>query len=222
MDFTPPPVPQPEPPRQLFRAFDVYGAARWEIYCVAGDSPPVPEGLTLREIMQPGTTLTSHYLDAEALALIAIPAAPTPLHMWDWPTHTWLLPDGTMAVQIASVCTLIDAEYESRLDLPITYAASAFDAHAAARNDIAEALLPLLCGSGLPSGWPGWRDANNAMHWATDTAAAVQAQLAGLAAAISARKQVLQSHRWQLKADVSALTDIASVLAFDVTQGWPS
>ena len=77
-------------------------------------------------------------------------------------------------------------------------------------------------GDELPTGWMGWRDAANEMHWATDDAATVLANLTALSRAIEDREQALLVASWAHKANIVALEDIDAIAAYDVTAGWPT
>lgn len=152
-------------------------------------------------------------------AVVSKPPQPSQFHAWDWLTKSWL-PD--LAAALTARKREIDAEFVRRDLAPIAYAGAAFDADTQARENISGALVRLLRGDGLPGGWIGWRDRANAMHWATDDAATVQAHLAALSRAIEDRKQALLVAAWQHKAAIAALTDISAVLAHDLAAGWPA
>ncbi|AVR89004.1 hypothetical protein [Thauera aromatica] len=160
-----------------------------------------------------------HYYDQGRGLIVEKPPRPSQFHIWDWPTKSWL-PDLDRAR--TSRQAEVGAELARRDLAPIAYAGAAFDADTQARENISGTLGRLLRGDGLPGGWIGWRDRANAMHWATDDAATVQAHLAALSRAIEDRKQALLVAAWQHKAAIAALTDISAVLAHDLAAGWPA
>jgi len=90
------------------------------------------------------------------------------------------------------------------------------------RERIGGMIARLQRGDGLPAGWVGWRDAQNQMHWQEETAAVVLHNLTSLARCIEDREQALLVASWQHKANIAALTDIDSIIGYDVTAGWPT
>lgn len=173
---------------------------------------PIP-GTTLRE----GVARTeSDYWNGNDV--VEIPLRPSAHHVWDWTTKQWN-PD--LADAITSRKHDVDAERARRSVLPVTYNSAPFDADDLARERISGTLARLLRGDGLPSGWLGWRDADNNMHWVADTPAAVQTSLAGLSSEIEDREQVLLIAAWTHKHLIGQLTTVESILAYDVNTGWP-
>lgn len=142
------------------------------------------------------------------------PLQPTPFHRWDWATKTFI-PD----TESARAARLANAggELNARLYLPC----NGFDADRLSRERISGMIARLQRGDGLPAGWLGWRDAENVMHWADDSAEAVLAHLTALARAIEDREQALLVASWQHKAAIAALPDVDAILAYDVAAGWP-
>lgn len=61
-----------------------------------------------------------------------------------------------------------------------------------------------------------WRDANNVNHTLTPT------ELITLAGGMAVFTQTVYGVGWYHKANVNALTDVASVLAYDFSAGWPA
>lgn len=112
----------------------------------------------------------------------------------------------------------IESELTSRLYLPC----NGFDADKTSRERISGMIARLQRGDGLPAGWIGWRDAENTMHWETDDAATVLANLTTLSRAIEDREQALLVASWQHKANIEKLSTIEEILAYDVTKNWPS
>lgn len=141
------------------------------------------------------------------------PLQPTPFHRWDWATKTFI-PDteGARAARLANV----GGELNARLYLPC----NGFDADRLSRERISGMIARLQRGDGLPVGWMGWRDAENVMRWACDSAEAVLAHLTALARAIEDREQALLVASWQHKAAIAALPDVDAILAYDVAAGW--
>lgn len=150
--------------------------------------------------------------------ILPIPDRPSEFHYWDWTSKAWLPDlDHARTARQAEVGT----EFIRRDLAPITYAGTAFDANAQARENIGGTLSRLLRGDGLPGGWIGWRDHANAMHWATDDAETVQTHLAALSRAIEDRKQALLVAAWTHKAALDALATVEAILAYDITAAWP-
>ena len=151
--------------------------------------------------------------------LVPFPARPSAFHSWDWTTKAWV---GDSGAARAKRRTDVDVERGRRSVLPITFAGSPFDADKTARERITGTISRIVRGDGLPVGWVGWRDADNAMHWGALDAASVLAELRGLSSAIENREQALLVASWTHKANIAALTDIDSIIAYDVTAGWPT
>ena len=141
------------------------------------------------------------------------PPKPTDFHDWSSVTKSWFPNlDAAKAAKKAE----IEAELVRRLYLPC----NGFDADKVSRERISGMIARLQRGDGLPAGWLGWRDANNDMQWAADDAATALASLTALSRAIENREQALLVASWTHKANISALTDIDAILAYDTTAGW--
>lgn len=108
-------------------------------------------------------------------------------------------------------------ELARRLHLPVTVEGSPFDADKVSRDRITGMILRLNQGRGLPDGWMGWRDYDNAMHWADATDAEVLAHLTALSEAIENREQALLVTGWTLKAQIEAAATVDQVQAI----AWP-
>lgn len=154
---------------------------------------------------------TTHYVQNGEF--IPFPAKPSPHHTWDWPTKSWL-PD--LPAAVSARLNDVTVELGRRLYLPC----NGFDADKLARERISGMIARLQRRDGLPAGWVGWRDASNQQRWAEDAAPTVLANLSALSRAIEDREQALLVASWQHKANIEALTDIDSILAYDVTAGW--
>lgn len=188
-----------------------------EILCTgsAPDGSSVEHlGLVMLDPPESATPHTHYVSDGECVAL---PARPSDSHDWDWQTKAWE-PNPVDAREKKR--TAVAQEFARRTLWPVQYDGASFDADEVARGRIIGTLARLMRGDGLPAGWIGWRDYDNAMHWGADTPEQVQTQLAGLAGAIEDREQALLVAAWQHKAALDALTDIDDILAYDVTQGW--
>ena len=143
-----------------------------------------------------------------------LPERPSPHHEWDWPTKSWL--PNLNAAREAKL-QQVAAELNARLYLPC----NGFDADAVSRERISGTIARLQRGDGLPAGWMGWRDASNQQRWAADDAATVLASLVALSRALEDREQALLIASWQHKENIAALTDIDTILNYDVTANWP-
>ena len=143
------------------------------------------------------------------------PDAPSAYHTWSLDSETWLPNlDAAKATKKAE----IETELSRRLYLPC----NGFDADKISRERIGWMIARLQRGDGLPTGWVGWRDADNNMHWAADDAAIVLTNLTALSRAIEDREQALLVASWTHKANIAALEDIDAILAYDVTKNWPT
>ena len=147
-------------------------------------------------------------------SLVYIGPPASPFH--NIPTVSGWLPnlDAAREAKVQQVA----AELNKRLYLPC----NGFDADNVSRERISGTIARLQRGDGLPAGWLGWRDADNNMHWATDDAATVLANLTALSCAIEDREQALLIAAWQHKANIAALTDIDAIIGYDATTGWPT
>ena len=110
----------------------------------------------------------------------------------------------------------VDAELNTRLYLPC----NGFDADNVSRYRISGTIARLQRGDSLPAGWIGWRDAVIEMHWVTEYAATVLANLTTLSRAIEDREQALLAKSWQHKANIASLTSIEDILNYNVEEGW--
>ena len=141
------------------------------------------------------------------------PLQPSPFHRWDWAVRAFVPDlDAARKAKLQEVAT----ELSQRLYL----SCNNFDADKVSRERISGMIARLQRGDGLPAGWMGWRDAANAYRWTDGDAAAVLASLTALSRAIEDREQALLVASWAHKANISALTDIDAILAYDVTAGW--
>jgi hypothetical protein len=147
-------------------------------------------------------------------SLLPLPESPAPHHEWDWTTKSWL-PNLDAARE--SKLQQVAVELNTRLYLPC----NGFDADQVSRERISGMIARLQRGDGLPAGWVGWRDAENAYRWGDDDAETVLANLTALSRAIEDREQALLVASWTHKANIAALADIDSILAYDVTANWP-
>ena len=143
------------------------------------------------------------------------PNRPGQFYEWNLTSESWLPNlDAARKAKLQEVAT----ELGRRLYLPC----NGFDADRVSRERISGTIARLQRGDGLPAGWVGWRDACNDMHWATDDAATVLANLIALSRAIEDREQALLVASWAHKAAIAALEDIDAILGYDVTTGWPT
>ncbi|MFT4172832.1 MAG: DUF4376 domain-containing protein [Rhodocyclaceae bacterium] len=125
---------------------------------------------------------------------------------------------------IAAACAAIDARLEALGHEPIEVARTRWDADERAQRNISGKLADMdqrvTLGLGdIPDDLLMWRDADNVDH-AFATQADLRAQLGAIWCAISDRGSRLYQAAWQHKADVRALTDLADVAAYDITEGW--
>lgn len=149
----------------------------------------------------------------ENSVLMVAPNKPSNFHEWDWDLKTWVedLESGK-----ADYLTQVTRELNKRIVLPC----NGFDADSISRERITNTILRLQRGDGLPSGWVGWRDASNQMHWATATAEEVLVHLTDLARAIENREQALLLNAWQHKAAINAMTTLEDLMNYNINEGW--
>jgi hypothetical protein len=179
-------------------------------YCYSGEPEEqisAGEGFLLSE-----EDASHHYVQNGEL--VPFPEKPSPHHEWDWPTKSWL--PNLNAARNAKLQE-VAAELNRRLYLPC----NGFDADKVSRERIGGMIARLQRGDGLPAGWMGWRDASNQQQWGADDAATVLANLTALSRAIEDREQALLVASWTHKANIAALTDIDTILSYDVTANWP-
>ena len=143
------------------------------------------------------------------------PQKPGQFFSWAPVLNEWL---PNLDAARASKLQQVSTELNARLYLPC----NGFDADEISRERISGMIARLQRGDGLPTGWMGWRDADNNMHWAADDAATVLANLCTLSRAIEDREQALLVAGWTHKANIAALEDIDAILAYDVTANWPT
>lgn len=146
-----------------------------------------------------------------------IPPQPSAHHVFDYTAKTWV-DQRTLADHKAAALRDCGAELTRRLYLPITVGGAPFDADPISRDRITGMILRLQQGRGLPPGWLGWRDADNAMHWSADSAGQVLASLEALSGAIENREQALLITGWTLKAQIEQATTVEEVQAI----AWPA
>ena len=156
----------------------------------------------------------TYVFDTTSNTVMPTPEKPSPHHDWDWATKSWL---PNLDAARASKLQQVSAELNTRLYLPC----NGFDADRTSRERISGMIARLQRGDGLPAGWMGWRDAENNMHWITDDASTVLTNLTALSRAIEGREQALLVAAWQHKANIAALTDIDTIIGYDVTANWP-
>ena len=138
---------------------------------------------------------------------------PSEFFIWDLLSESWL---PNLDAAKAAKKTEIETELSRRLYLPC----NGFDADNVSRERISGMIARLQRGDGLPAGWMGWRDAENAYRWADDDAETVLANLTALSRAIEDREQALLVASWAHKANIAALEDIDAILAYDTTTAW--
>lgn len=153
-------------------------------------------------------------------AFVAKGEQPGPSHTWDWNSRSWVIDFDVERLRLQS---LIESTLANLLYQPIACHGAAFDADRTARERITNTILRLQSGAGLPAGWIGWRDADNAMHWAEADAGDVLLHLQALSRAIEDREQALLIAAWAHKAAVGALAeaeDAEGLVGYDVYTGW--
>lgn len=149
--------------------------------------------------------------------LVPMPQRPDEHHVFDYAAGQWTDPR-TLADHQAAALRDCGAELTRRLYRPITVGGVPFDADPISRDRITGMILRLQQGRGLPPGWLGWRDADNAMHWSADSAGQVLASLEALSGAIENREQALLITGWTLKAQIEQATTVEQVQAV----AWPA
>lgn len=146
-------------------------------------------------------------------ALKSRPLKPSEHYEWSADSESWV---PMIESARAEKYRQISFELEARIYAPC----NGFDADKVSRDRISGMIARLQRGDGLPAGWVGWRDAENTMHWTTDDAATVLANLTALSRAIEDREQALLVANWTHKANIAALEDIDAILAYDTTAAW--
>ena len=140
------------------------------------------------------------------------PPKPSIYHAWDVVSESW-------TADTLRACEDRKAEVDSirrdRLDMPIAYAGSLFDADATARLNVSGWQTQLLAGMSLPEGFV-WRDADNVDHPADASF------INGLGAAMVGRGTTLYRSAWLHKQNIEGLAsaDLSVILSYDVSSGW--
>ena len=140
---------------------------------------------------------------------------PSVYHEWDLSSESWL---PNLELVLSNLLESVSTELNTRLYLPC----NGFDADKVSRERISGMIARLQRGDGLPAGWIGWRDAENAMHWGADDAVTVLANLIALSRSIEDREQSLLVASWTHKENITKLQTIEEILQYDVTQNWPT
>jgi hypothetical protein len=154
-----------------------------------------------------------HYYDEVIGEAVRKPVPPSQFYKWNWATKSWLPDlDAARKAKLQEVAT----ELDRRLYLPC----NDFDADNVSRERISGMIARLQRGDGLPTGWLGWRDASNQMHWASDSAETVLSNLITLSRAIEDREQALLVAGWAHKANIEQLTTFDEIEAYDTNIGW--
>lgn len=166
-----------------------------------------------------GVTDSTHYVSGDAL--VEFPARPSPFHLWDWTAKAWVCSIPGLDAAKAQKREDVDSLKLQKLSLPIEYDGTLFDADAEAISNIRGVISRIARGGGLTDGWTGWRVADNSMVWASATDSEVLAHLNALASLIEDRTQAVLNSAWAHKDALSAMTDVETVVAYDVSDGWP-
>jgi hypothetical protein len=95
-----------------------------------------------------------------------------------------------------------------------------FDADMVSRSRISGLLQRLQRGDGLPSGWIGWRDASNNMHWSLNTPEQVYSYLSALSLAIEDKEQAMLLSAWMHKKNIDDSNNLEYILSYPVEEGW--
>lgn len=200
--------------------FGIYGPDKVVTRWVACPEHELALNLQPGEDFIPGGSPKDGWVDNDGY-FNEIPEQPSRFHNWDWTSKTWVF-DRTVATDACK--RLVDKEREKRAVAPIesevsTGVFATFDADEVSQKRISGTISRLERGDGLPVGWLGWRDYDNQMHWASETAAYVLASLSKLARNIENREQSLLITAWTLKANLENLTD-QQLIDYDAAIGW--
>lgn len=150
------------------------------------------------------------------------PAKPSDFHDWSSITEAWVPDYGRVQSHLHRE---LDRERERRNQLAIEVVGVMYDGNNTAqtnlKNKIEEVRSRIELGIAMPAELLVWRDANNQTHSWTDINSYYQF-LQTYAIALADRGTGLYIKMWQHKANIAALEDIDAILAYDVTQGWPT
>lgn len=167
-----------------------------------------------------GVTDSTHYVYGGAL--VPFPKRPSNYHVWDWGRKEWSSSVPGLEAARSKKRQEIDDEKMRLLSLPISYEGVLFDADAESISNIRGISSRIARGDGLTEGWTGWRVADNSMVWVSATASEVFDHLNTIASLIENRTQAVLNAAWAHKDAVAALEDVADVVGYDISLGWPS
>lgn len=202
----------------------IYHALRGEILRLldipAQEAPANTQlGETWLETEEAVSDLTHYAVDGN---LVAMPAKPSPHHVWDWVSKSWW---GDLEGAQTARKILADAERIRRNLLPITYDGKFLDGDGTAQKNLSDKLAGvkerLRLGIPMEPAVMVWKDAGNAVHQWSNLQAYYD-WLAGFAIALEDRGTRLYLSWWQHKLQIDALGSIAAVLDYDVTVNWES
>lgn len=156
-----------------------------------------------------------------------IPARPespySRFYNWNIEQEDWVIQEEQESDVIALVFSSIDTTRSNLALQPIAYDSKSLDADTQAQSNINGKLQEIFAreaiDSPLVSGEMFWKDADNVIHsWTNQTD--YKLWLQGLVIAISSRNTALYATAWAKKAEVEALTDINSIINYNVNAGW--
>jgi hypothetical protein len=162
----------------------------------------------------------SHYVsDMSTGALTEIPATPGTSYSWNWTSKVWEVKADAVARLQRYAAGALNKEFATRDQSPISLDGASYDADATARKNIDGVINGIDRVGSLPTGWVGWRDADNVMRHTALDMEDVRAFLVALDKLIIDRTQALYVLCWTKKANVMTLS-FEDLLAFDATAGW--
>jgi hypothetical protein len=176
------------------------------------EAPLVPDGYIEISNMPQDLILSTCYIKDGELKISD--ASPGEFFIWDNETEKWIA-DLERAKRL--VKGKIDNVLKSKL---YREPCSGFDADMASRSRISGLLQRLERDSSLPTGWVGWRDAENNMHWSSDTPEQVYIHLSALSSAIEDKEQAMLVSAWMHKKNIDDSDDLEYILSYPVEEGW--
>ncbi len=163
----------------------------------------------------------THYVDVGAFAFVQFPARPSPSHSWDWSVKAWV---GDVSDATLKMKRLVEQERIHRNLLPVLYDGKRLDGDGTAQKNLSDKLNGvkerLRLGVPMDPAIMVWKDADNIVHQWTDLQIYCD-WLAGYVIALEERGTRLYAMAWYHKANLDSMTDMDSVEAYDINQGWP-
>lgn len=185
-------------------------------YSNEADIPEAPSGYTSVEVdhsLNDIVIMTSMGLSPSG-ELCNRGQRPSQYHQWDWAASSWVVPQGAINALVSDKHESIDLERDKRRADGVTYNGVLFDSDVVSTANISSWATAVAANIPVPAGFT-WRSKDN------QDIPFIAQDILELAAVSLARGTACYMRAWQLKAEVSAMTDYQQIINFDITTGWP-